>query len=166
MRFNHVYHASWHNERLVLRQNTFLTPSSIIAKIISGNIGFQPRGCCTRFSWNICLLLTDGAIKLNVLQPKRRRTLWNRFPYFATKNVHHILFDLSLKGTSQMYRRNTGVMVLLQQPAITAGSLTPSSVSVFSSFLLCMCPNDKSLTAFDTNNFVATDSPKFEHQLA
>ena len=116
MRFNHVYHSSWHNEGLALRQNNFLTPSSITARVIPGKHGisacFWPTGISNKM---FCCL-------------KEKRTKWNIFLYFVEKIMHQILLNLSLNCTSQMYRRNPGEMVLLHQPAKTAGGLTPSTV--------------------------------------
>ena len=52
----------------------------------------------------------------------------NRFLNFIEKIVHQTLLNLSLKCTLHMYRRHPGEIVLLHQPAITAGSLTPPSI--------------------------------------
>ena len=59
---------------------------------------------------------------------EEKRTKWNRFLYFVEIIVNQTLFNVSLKCTSQMNRRSPGEMALLHQPAITARSLTPSSV--------------------------------------
>ena len=71
---------------------------------------------------------------------KEKKTKWKIFIFFIEKIVHQTLLNLSLKSTSHIYRRNPGEMVLLHQPAITAGSLTPTSVLLSSptSFYVCV----------------------------
>ena len=41
--FNRVYHTSWHNEGLALRQNIFMTPHSITVRVIPGKHRFPTQ---------------------------------------------------------------------------------------------------------------------------
>ena len=106
----------------------FWHPPASQRRSFRGNIRFQPRDCCTRYSWNFCLLLTDGPSNKMFCSLKEKRTKWNIYLYFVEKIVHQTLFNLSLKCSSHLYRIKPGEMVLLHQPAITTGSLPPSSV--------------------------------------
>ena len=89
MRFNHVYHASWHNGGLALRQSNLLRPSSITARVITGKHWFPTQRLLHQIKCFAAL--------------KKKRTIWNIFLNFVEKLMHQTLFNLSLKCTSHMY---------------------------------------------------------------